>query len=155
MFAFTGLLDDMIREAAASSAGYLVMVMDDTATRVISPVLRMYDIMEEKITRAYLLCILHHPCLHNPPFFTVVEKLALNRQPFPEMEVIYLIAPTEESVNRVLTVRSLFSRYAFHRPLAHLLPCSGDRTLQIPKSLNMGKCISSSSHVSNLLIRRC
>ena len=45
-----GLLDDMVRDAAASSPGYLVMVLDDAATRIISSVLRMYDIMEEKIT---------------------------------------------------------------------------------------------------------
>eukprot|EP00935_MAST-01C_sp_MAST-1C-sp1_P002343 g2343.t1 len=72
----------MIREAASSSEGYLVMVMDDAATRVISPVLRMYDIMEEKVT--------------------LVEKLSLNRQPFPEMEVIYLVAPTDASVEYIL-----------------------------------------------------
>jgi len=60
----------------------MVLVMDDVATRTISSVLGMYDIMEAKIT--------------------LVEQLSRPRQPFREMEVIYLITPTAESVNHVL-----------------------------------------------------
>ena len=60
----------------------MVLVMDDVATRTISSVLGMYDIMEAKVT--------------------LVEQLTMARQPFREMEVIYLLTPTEESVSYVL-----------------------------------------------------
>lgn len=55
--------------------------MDDKATRCISSVLAMYDIMERRVT--------------------LVEKLKLNRQPFPEMDVVYLVSPTMEAVDSI------------------------------------------------------
>jgi hypothetical protein len=55
--------------------------MDHIATRVISSALTMYDIMEKRIT--------------------LVEQLAINRQPFPEMSVIYLVAPTVEAAKKI------------------------------------------------------
>jgi syntaxin-binding protein 1 len=56
----------------------MVLVLDNAATRVISSALTMYDIMERRIT--------------------LVEQLSRPRQPFREMEAIYLISPTIESV---------------------------------------------------------
>lgn len=76
------LLREVIAAAAATCEGWMVLVMDDVATRTISSVLGMYDIMEAKVT--------------------LVEQLSRPRQPFREMEVIYLITPTEESINYVL-----------------------------------------------------
>lgn len=55
--------------------------MDDLATRVISSALTMYDIMENKVT--------------------LVEKLMLNRQPFADMDVIYLALPTQQAAQRI------------------------------------------------------
>ena len=55
--------------------------MDATATRVISAALTMYDIMERRVT--------------------IVEQLAKKRQPFPEMDVIYLVAPTADAVRKI------------------------------------------------------
>lgn len=55
--------------------------MDEPATKVISSALTMYDIMERRIT--------------------LVEKLDLNRQPFPAVDVIYLATPTKKSVERI------------------------------------------------------
>jgi syntaxin-binding protein 1 len=55
--------------------------MDPLATRVISSALTMYDIMENKVT--------------------LVEKLSLKRQPFPDMDVIYLAVPTPEAVQKI------------------------------------------------------
>ena len=60
----------------------MVLVMDDAATRVISSALTMYDIMERRVT--------------------LVEQLARPRQPFKEMDAIYLMAPTTESANLLL-----------------------------------------------------
>ena len=56
--------------------------MDKVATRVISSALTMYDIMEKRVT--------------------LVEQLAINRQPFPEMDVIYLVTPCLESVQKIV-----------------------------------------------------
>ncbi len=67
----------------AMTAGWLVLVLDDAATRVISSALTMYDIMERRVT--------------------LVEQLQRPRQPFKEMEAIYLISPTAASVNFVLS----------------------------------------------------
>lgn len=76
-------LDDVIGSAAATTSGWLVLVLDDAATRVISSALTMYDIMERRVT--------------------LVEQLQRPRQPFKEMEAIYLISPTAASVNFVLS----------------------------------------------------
>jgi hypothetical protein len=55
--------------------------MDESSTKIISSALTMYDIMEHRVT--------------------LVEQLVKKRQPFPEMDVIYFIAPTTESVKEV------------------------------------------------------
>lgn len=55
--------------------------MDSASTRVISSALTMFDIMERRVT--------------------LVEQLAIKRQPFPEMDVIYLISPTLEAVRKI------------------------------------------------------
>jgi syntaxin-binding protein 1 len=61
----------------------MVLVMDDESTRVISSILTMYDIMERNVS--------------------LVEKLSMKRQTFPEMDVVYLITPKIESVRTVLS----------------------------------------------------
>ena len=43
-------LDDVLGEAGASSSGWMILVLDDRATRVISSALSMYDVMERRIT---------------------------------------------------------------------------------------------------------
>lgn len=58
-----------------------VLVMDESSTKIISSALTMYDIMEHRVT--------------------LVEQLTKNRQPFPEMDVIYFVAPTRESVKLI------------------------------------------------------
>ena len=55
--------------------------MDEAATRVISSALTMYDIMERRVT--------------------LVEKLEFGRQPFPDIDVIYLATPTMQSVEKI------------------------------------------------------
>jgi len=63
------------------TSSWKVMVLDAAATRVISSALTMYDIMEQRVT--------------------TVEQLAMNRAPFPDMDVLYFCAPTEESVKSI------------------------------------------------------
>lgn len=55
--------------------------MDTVATRVISSALTMYDIMERRVT--------------------IVEQLNINRQPFPDMDVIYLCSPTMDAARKI------------------------------------------------------
>lgn len=65
----------------AKCSGWMVLVLDDAATRVISSALTMFDIMERRVT--------------------LVEQLARKRQPFPEMDVVYLVSPTMASVHKI------------------------------------------------------
>ena len=60
-----------------------VLVLDDHSTRVISSSMRMYDIMDQGVA--------------------LVERLALKRQKLPEMEALYLIEPTKESVAKLVS----------------------------------------------------
>lgn len=62
-------------------AGWKVLVMDDISTRVISSALTMYDIMERRVT--------------------LVERLQMNRQPFPDMDVLYVAVPTVDAARRI------------------------------------------------------
>lgn len=55
--------------------------MDDISTRVISSALTMYDIMERRVT--------------------LVERLQMNRQPFPDMDVLYVAVPTVDAARRI------------------------------------------------------
>jgi hypothetical protein len=73
--------EEVIGNAASSGSGWLVLVMDEAATRVISSALTMYDIMEQRIT--------------------LVEQLKKVRQPFKEMDVVYIVSPTIESANQI------------------------------------------------------
>lgn len=56
--------------------------MDDVATRVINSALTMYDIMERRVT--------------------IVESINKQRQPFPDMDVIYFVSPCIDSVRAII-----------------------------------------------------
>lgn len=76
------LMRDVIEAAAGLSRGWMVMVIDDAALRVVSALVGMYDVMEHRVT--------------------LIELLSKERQPLPEMEVIYLVTPTLETINLIL-----------------------------------------------------
>ena len=71
----------VIGHCSAACTGWMVLVLDSVSTRVVTPVLGMYDLMEERVT--------------------LVESLEKKRQPFPEMEVVYIVSPTAESVAQI------------------------------------------------------
>lgn len=75
-------LEEVIGDAGSKCTGWMILVLDQAATRVISSALTMFDIMEKRIT--------------------LVEQLDKNRQPFKEMDVVYLISATTHSVERIL-----------------------------------------------------
>ena len=72
---------DVLRACAAKCRGWMVLVLDAEAARVLTPVLGMYDLMEERVT--------------------LVESLEKRRQPFPEMDVIYVSAARDTSVRAI------------------------------------------------------
>eukprot|EP01116_Phalansterium_solitarium_P008929 TRINITY_DN228_c0_g1_i1.p1 TRINITY_DN228_c0_g1~~TRINITY_DN228_c0_g1_i1.p1 ORF type:complete len:622 (-),score=229.14 TRINITY_DN228_c0_g1_i1:152-2017(-) len=71
------LFRDMIK-AVQPPNGLKILIVDHESMRIISSACRMYDIMEEGVT--------------------LVEKIDIKRQPIPNLEAIYFLTPTEESV---------------------------------------------------------
>jgi syntaxin-binding protein 1 len=71
------VFDDVVKKAK----GWMVLVTDSEATRVLSSVMTMYDVMENRIS--------------------LVEKLEINRQPFKELDVVYIVAASEASVKLI------------------------------------------------------
>lgn len=108
-----GVLD----EAAERSEGWMVLVMDDTATRVISSVLTMYDIMEKRVT--------------------LVERLNNARQPYKDMDVIYLIAPTIEATNTVIKDFSTESKRKYNNIHLFYLDAATDQVMALLQSSNI------------------
>jgi len=76
------IISDVFQNSCAKFPGWMVLVVDEPALRTISSVLGMYDLMEHRIT--------------------LTESLGKKRAPFREMGVIYLVSPTEESVDKII-----------------------------------------------------
>lgn len=76
------LVKDVFENAAGADPGWKILIVDDTAMKVISAAVGMYDIMERKIT--------------------LVESLEKKRAPFKDMGAIYILAPTKDSIKRLL-----------------------------------------------------
>ena len=72
---------DVLRASAAKSRGWMVLVLDAAAARELTPVLGLYDLVEERVP--------------------LVESLENQRQPFPDMTAVYVVAATSESVAQV------------------------------------------------------
>eukprot|EP00301_Raphidiophrys_heterophryoidea_P024191 c7767_g1_i1.p1 GENE.c7767_g1_i1~~c7767_g1_i1.p1 ORF type:complete len:613 (-),score=164.64 c7767_g1_i1:166-1962(-) len=74
-------IEECIRPARDKSGGYLIVVLDQRATRILSSCMRTIDITREGVS--------------------LIEKLSVTRKPFPDMYAAYFIAPTRESINFV------------------------------------------------------
>mmetsp|Transcript_21049 Transcript_21049/g.32116 ORF Transcript_21049/g.32116 Transcript_21049/m.32116 type:complete len:607 (+) Transcript_21049:127-1947(+) len=77
------LLSDVFDASCDKCPGWMVLVVDNPALRVISSALGMYELMEKRVT--------------------IVESLTKVRAPFKEMGVIYVVEPTAENVERILS----------------------------------------------------
>ncbi|KJE93701.1 vesicle transporter [Capsaspora owczarzaki ATCC 30864] len=75
------IMDGVIRRIKPEN-NFKILVLDHLSTRVISSVCRMYDIMDEGVT--------------------LVENIAKKRRAFRQYEAIYLVSPTEQSVNAII-----------------------------------------------------
>ncbi|KAJ0406850.1 hypothetical protein P43SY_008872 [Pythium insidiosum] len=75
------VLHKMLKHITQITHGWVVLVVDDYTTRILSYAVRMSDLTDCGVS--------------------IVERLELNRQPFPEMNVVYFIAPTAENVRKM------------------------------------------------------
>lgn len=106
--------------------GWKVLIVDEHAMRVISAAVGMYDIMEKKIT--------------------LVESLEKKRAPFADMGAIYLVEPSEASVNRIIedfsTEKPLYGSAVFLYFLSRLPDRLLDRIKQCRPLLKRVKGLS-------------
>ncbi|KAL7668959.1 hypothetical protein ACOME3_009636 [Neoechinorhynchus agilis] len=80
------ILNDMLRcdtVKRKDKNDWKVLVMDWLGTQIVSASCRMHDVMAEGVT--------------------IVEDVNKNREPLPQLEAIYFVTPTEQSVGRILS----------------------------------------------------
>jgi syntaxin-binding protein 1 len=93
-----GLFD----EFSESNEGWKVLVVDDVSLKFISVACRVRDILQKNIT--------------------IVERLSISRQPFPQMEAIYFITPSKESIE--LAIKDFADAKRPMYSFAHILTTS-------------------------------
>ncbi|KAL8425067.1 hypothetical protein Efla_001456 [Eimeria flavescens] len=76
-----GLLEDMIRQVAGPGR-YIAMVVDDKTLRVLSSCCSVYDVLCDGVT--------------------VVELISKQRQPLPELNALYFLSPSEDSIRALI-----------------------------------------------------
>jgi len=76
------LIFEMIRVVQPKPSRWKIMVIDPISIKYISAAMKMNDILEEDVT--------------------LVENITRKRQPYPDMEAIYFITPTPESIDYLI-----------------------------------------------------
>jgi syntaxin-binding protein 1 len=75
-------VDDVFESAAKAHPGWKVLVVDESGMKVVSAAVGMYDIMEQQVS--------------------IVESLEKKRAPMKDMAAIYILAATDDSIQRLL-----------------------------------------------------
>ncbi|KAE9010008.1 hypothetical protein PR003_g16915 [Phytophthora rubi] len=75
------VLLQMVKHVTQLTRGWVIMVVDDEATRTLTQVARMSELTDCGVS--------------------LLERMELERQPFPEMNAVYFIAPTAANVRRL------------------------------------------------------
>lgn len=76
------LQTEVLNNCTSKFPGYMIMIVDEDSTRIISSCVGMYNLMENRVT--------------------LVENLAKKRAPFRQSAPIYFISPTHKSVDRLI-----------------------------------------------------
>jgi len=74
--------DDVFQSSTKAHPGWKVLIVDGPGMKVVSAAVGMYDIMEQQVS--------------------IVESLEKKRAPFKDMAAIYILAPTNESIQNLL-----------------------------------------------------
>lgn len=85
-YARSRLLHDMVsivRQRATSSPGYIILVLDDHAARLLSSFCDVFDLMEQGSIYQ-------------------IERLHLLRKRYPMSDVLYFVKPTLESIKKII-----------------------------------------------------
>jgi len=76
------LMNDVLQNSCDKWPGWMVLIVDPPALRVLSSAIGMYDLMERRVT--------------------LVEDLTKKRAPFRDMGAIYFLTPTKQSIDRLI-----------------------------------------------------
>lgn len=112
------ILDDMLRSLNQKRGehAYRVLVLDQRATRVLGAAVRVFDITDAGIA--------------------LVESLEKRRQPFPELEAVYVLDPTTSSVDHLCNDFANMEKPQYSRVHVFFLRTIGDDELAAIKGTN-------------------
>lgn len=108
------ILLKMIKHVTQQTHGWVVLVVDDRTTHILSYAVRMSDLTDCGVS--------------------IIERLELNRQPFPEMNVVYFVSPTRDTVRKMIQDFRDPAKPKYNDIYLYLLHHAGEEMLEELKS---------------------